>query len=283
MPRVLYADFSPGLAWDGREPEALEAATATQTTARTITTWADAGLAALAAIPHRIALLVGGTTPAHAPAYVTISGLVDGVADTERVYLPTTSAGARRAGAVSSRKAFADTDLTIAWPAGSGTGATIATGLGLIPGVGDLRVAVPIETWLEAFPDRARRGYLDVGAVDEFVIPASWKIDGAVGAPNGNYDVPFDLRYLGDIGRIARDFALSEAGKLRANAMPIDYVTLRKDAQADLDRLRKAMASVGVAPPDPAANVGGKVAAIGNNPLDDPPQPYFDNLGDFSY
>lgn len=281
--RVLYADFSPGYAWNGRNPEALEAATATQLTTRTVTSFAAAGLAALAAIPRRVAFLVGGTTPAQAPAYLTISGLVDGVADTETVYLPTTAAGARRAGAVSSRKAFADTNLTIVWPAGAGTGATIATGLGLIPGVGDLRVAVPIETWLEGFRDRTlSHPHLDVGAVDEFVIPSSWKIDGAVGAPNGNYDVPFDLKYLGDVGRIARDFGLSEAGKLRPNVMQVDYVTLRKDAQADLDRLRKAMASVGVQPPDPAANVGGDVGQIGTDEPIVLPVGFTTSLGDFA-
>src|SRR5262245_29503365 len=137
--RRLYADFSPGEAWDGRLPEALEVATATQITTRTATL-SVAGLALLAEANRPIAFLVGGDSPAHAPAYVDISGVVEGVADTERVYLPRTSAGARRRGAVCSRKAFADTDLEITYPEGSGIDGTVAIGIGLIPGVADMRV-----------------------------------------------------------------------------------------------------------------------------------------------
>lgn len=283
--RVLYADFSPGYAWNGRDPEALEAATATQLTTRTVTSFAAAGLAALAAIPHRLAFLVGGPTPAHAPAYLTISGLVDGLtAGMETVFLPTTAAGVRKAGAVSSRKAFSDASLTITWPSGSGTGGTIATGLGLIPGVSDLRVAVPIETWLEGFRDRTLSyPHLDAAAIDEVVIPGSWKIDGALAAPNGNYDTPFDLRYLGDISRIARMYCLASAGSLRPNVMQIDYVAYEKAAQADLDRLRKAMASVGATPPDPAANVGGDVGQIGTDEPIVLPVGFTTSLGDFSF
>ena len=50
--RRLYADFSPGYAWDGRKAEALEAATPTQTSPRTVTTFCQAGLDALTAIPR---------------------------------------------------------------------------------------------------------------------------------------------------------------------------------------------------------------------------------------
>jgi hypothetical protein len=282
MARVLYADFSPGYAWDGREPEALEVATATQLTPRTVTSFAAAGLEALAAAPRPVAFLVEGATPAHAPAYVDIAGFVADVAATERVYLPATSAGMRTRGAVCGLKAFADTDLTITFPAGSGIGATIAIGLGLIPGVSDLRVAVPIETWLEGFRDR-RLAYphLDVAAINEVVVPSSWKIDGALATPNGNYDVPFDLIRLGDVGRIARTYALASAGSLRPGVFQIDFVAYEKTAQADLDRLRKALASVGTAPPDPAANVGGNTGTIGVACIV-PPKSFTSSLGDFA-
>jgi len=281
--RVLYADFSPGYAWDGREPEALETAMATQASTRTVDTFAAAVVAAMDALPRRVAFLVGGTTPAHAPAYADVTGTVDGSTVTERVYLPTSTTGARVRGAVSSRKAFAGADLTIAFPAGTGTGGTVATGLGLAEKVADLRVVVPIETWLEGFRNRALSYvHLDIGVIDEIVIGASSKVDGALGTPNGNYDVPFLLARLGDVARITRDFALAEAGKLRPNTMQVDYVTLRKDAQVDLDKLRKALASVGEEPPDPAKNVGGKTGAIGDNAAENPPQGFFDNMGDYA-
>lgn len=281
--RVLYADFSPGYAWDGRDPEALEAATATQASTRTVNTFDAAVVTAMDALPRRVALLVGGTTPAHAPAYADVTGTVDGVTVTERVYLPTTSAGARTRGAVSSRKAFAGTDLSITYPAGSGTGGMVAIGFGLAEKVADLRAVIPIETWLEAFRLRSQSYIqLDTIAIDEFVIGASGKIDGALGAPNGNYVVPFPLKHLGDVARITRDFALSEAGKLRPSTIQVDYVALRKDALADLEKLREALAGIGEAPPDPAKNVGGKVGAIGDNAAEDPPQGFFDNMGDYA-
>lgn len=262
--RILYADFSPGYAWDGREPEALEVATATQASTRTVDTFDADVVAAMDALPRRIAFLVDGVTPAHAPAYADVTGTVGGATVTERVFLPTGSAGARVRGAVSSRKAFEGTDLSIVFPAGTGTGGTIAIGLGLAEKVADLRVIVPIETWQEAFADRSQaRRPIDVGAIDEIVVGASGKIDGALGTPNGNYDVPFPLKYLGDVARITRDFALAEAGKLRPNTMQVDYVALRREADKDLEKLRSALASVGEKPPDPAKNVGGAVGTIG--------------------
>lgn len=281
--RVLYADFSPGYAWDGRDPEALEAATTTQATPRTVNAFDATVVAALDALPRRLAVLVGGTTPAHAPATVTFSGLVDGVSDSEVVTLPTSAAGARVRGAVSTRKAFAGTDLSITFAAGSGTGGTTSLGLGLAAKVADLRVVVPIATWLEGFGDRPLTySHLDVNVIDEIVVGASGKIDGALGTPNGNYDVPFPLVHLGDVARITRDFALAEAGKLRPNTMQVDYVALRRDAEKDLEKLRKALAGVGEAPPDPAKNVGGNVGAIGDNPPVTPPEGFFDNMGDYA-
>ena len=279
--RVLYADFSPGLGWDGREPEVLEAATATQLTTRTVSAFLDDGVAALAAIPRPLAFLVGGTDPSHAPETATITGKVGGVATTEVVSLPTNSAGDRVAGAVCSVNPWDDTDLEVTYSAGGGTDATVAIGLGLIPGVSDLRV-IAIETWLEAFPDRRRPGYLDPFQVNEIVRPSSNKIDGALATPNGNYDVPFGRDRLGDIGRIARDFCLCEAGKLKPTVFAFDYVALRRDAEKDLEKLRKAQSSVGVTPPDPAKNVGGRVGAIGDNAEPDPPQAFFDNMGDYA-
>jgi hypothetical protein len=279
--RLLYADFSPGYAWDGRDSEALEVATATQASTRTVDTFDADVVAAMDALPRRIAFLVGGT-PAHAPAYADVTGTVGGATVTERVLLPTGSTGARVRGAVSSRKAFEGTDLSIAFPAGTGTAGTVAIGLGLAEKVADLRVIVPIETWLEGFRDRALSyAHLDVGAIDEIVIGASGKIDGALGTPNGNYDVPFPLKYLGDVARITRDFALAEAGKVRPNTMQVDYVALRREADKDLEKVRTALSGVGEKPPDPAKNVGGAVGTIGVDTVCPPPS-FSASLGDFA-
>lgn len=277
--RALYCDMSPGVGWNGREPAALEAATATQASPRTVSSFITAGLEALAAYPRPIAILVGGATPAQAPATATITGTGeddDALVETLTLLIP----NARTKGAAVTEGVF-KTVTSVAFAAGTGTGATTSIGFGLIPGVGDLRI-IAIEYWLEAFADRSRPGHLDTRAINDLVRGASAKIDGAVGAPNGNYTVPFDIPPPPEVARIARGFALAEAGSLRPTIFQMDHEELRKVAQRDLDALRKAMAGLGVAPPDPAANVGGKVGAIGNAP--EVPYPsMFSNLGDYSY
>lgn len=277
--RALYCDMSPGLGWNGREPAALEAATATQASVRTVSSFAAAGVAALAAYPRPIAILVGGTTPTHAPATATITGTDendDALVEPLSLLIP----NARTKGAAVTEGVF-KTVTSIAFAAGTGTGATTSIGFGLIPGVGDLRI-VAIEYWLEAFPDRGRPGHLDTRAINDIVRGASAKVDGAVGAPNGNYTVPFDIPPPAEVARITRGFSLSEAGALKPGIFQMDHEALLKTAQRDLDALRKAMAGLGVAPPDPAANVGGRVGVIGNA-LEDPYPSMFSNMGDYSY
>jgi hypothetical protein len=255
--RALYADMSPGNAWDGREPEVLEAATATQVTTRTASLLA-AGVAALASIPRPLAFLVGGSTPAHAPATATITGTdIDDNALTEVVALPTTSAGQRCAGAICSRNAFKTASVT--YSAGSGIAATVAIGFGLIPGVADLRM-ISIEDWLEGFGDKhRRRGYLDPIKIDEIVMVGSSFVDEGVGEPHGNYPVPFILPPPTGVARIARDRCLAEAGKLRPAVFAVDHAQLLKDATRERELLKKAHTGTGASPPDPASNTGGAV------------------------
>ncbi len=278
--RALYVDMSPGVGWNGREPAALEVATATQATARTVTTFITVGATALAEYPRPISVLVAGATPTHAPATATITGTDEddsALVEVLSLLIPT----ARTKGAAVTEGVF-KTITSIVFAAGTGTGATTSIGFGLIPGVGDLRI-IAIEYWLEAFGDRhVRPGHLDVRAMNDLVRGASAKIDGAVGAPNGNYTVPFDIPPPPEVARIARGFALAEAGSLKPTIFQMDHEALLKTAQRDLDALRKAGAGLGVTPPDPAANVGGKVGAIGA--AAEVPYPSFSaNLGDYTY
>ena len=279
--RRLYADISPGLGWNGRAPEALEAATATQATARTVSSFAAAGIASILATPRPLAFLVGGATPAHAPATATITGTdTDDAALVEIVTLRTSSAGARVAGAGSGRKVF-KTVTDVSYSVGSGTGGTVAIGFGLTPGVRDVRGKIRFEYLLDALGDRSRPGMLDELLVDELGIAASGMVDGKLGSPNGNYDVPFDVTALGDIGRITLDLWVSEAGKAHPGVIVVDHVTMRKDAERELSMIRKAEAGVGEKPPDPAANVGGEVGKIGEVSYDPPPS-FASSLGDFA-
>lgn len=269
--RVLYADMSPGEGWDGRDPEALEAATATQATTRTVTSFIAAGLAALAAVPRPLVYLIGGATPAHAPATATATGTDENdAALVEVTTLPTTPLGARKAGAVSGRKNF-KTLSQVVYSAGGGTAATVAIGLGLSPGVADFRL-LPIEVWLEAFGLRSRPGYLDPISIDQLAISGSSFVDEGVGEPHGNYPTPFALPPPSGVARIARDRAFAEAAKLRPGTIGqmIDGMELLKAAVRERDLLKKAHTGTGSAPPDPAANTGGAVYPSPNCPANKP-------------
>lgn len=273
--------MSPGIGWIGRQPEALEAATATQVAPRTVVSFSTAGVAALAEYPRPITIVVGGATPTHAPATAVVAYIDENDdATTETLTLLRPGNAQRRYGAAITYGAI-KTLTNVAFSAGTGTGATTSIGLGLIPGVSDLRV-MPIETWLEAFPDRDHPGLLDPRVIDDIVRGASARFDGAIGKPNGNYTVPFTIPPPAEAARVTRDFALAEAGKLRPGVFQMDHEALRKDAYRDLEALRKALAGFGEAPPDPAHNTGGTVGAIGE-PLETPYPSFFDNLSDYSY
>ena len=277
--RRLYADISPGLGWNGRDPEALEAAAATQATARTVSSFAAVGVASILAVHRPLAFLVGGATPAHAPATATITGTGTGdAALVEVVTLQTSSAGARVAGATCGRKVF-KTVTEVAYSAGSGTAGTVAIGFGLTPGVRDVRGKIRFEYLLSALNDPARPGMLDELLVDELCVAASGMVDGKLG---GNYDVPFSVTALGDIGRITLDLWVSEAGKAHPGVIVVDHVTMRKDAERELAMIRKAEAGAGETPPDPPANVGGDVGAIGAEAQFVPPKSFTSSLGDFA-
>ena len=256
--RHLYADISPGIAWEGREPEALDVATATTVAPRTVASFLAAGVAALAEHPRPVTILVGGATPTHAPTTATITGTDDNDAAKVEVLallIPT----ARSGGATVSRTAW-KTLTSVAFGAASGVNATTSIGFGLIPGVADLRL-IPIEIWIEAFNDRQRPGLLSVIQIDEIVITGSSFVDEGLGEPNGTYPIPFSLPPPGGVARIARDRCFAEAGKVRPATFQtvIDAAQLLKDATRERDLLRKAHTGTGAAPPDPAANTGGGV------------------------
>lgn len=253
--RRLYADISPGIGWNGREPEALETATATQITARTVSSFLAAGVAALAEHPRPLSFLVGGTW-AHAPATATITGTDENDASAIEVVsllIPTTRSG----GAAVSTTNWSALD-EVEYSAGSGVGATTAIGFGLIPGVADLRI-IPIEMWLEAFGDRQRPGMLSLLSMNYVATVGSSFVDEGVGEPHGNYPIPFELPPPGAVARIACDRCLAEAGKLKPTVFVVDHVQLLRDAMRERDLLKKAHTGTGAAPPDPASNTGGAV------------------------
>lgn len=281
--RTLYVDISPGEGWDGREPEALLAATATALTPLVLTTFDAAGLAALAAAPRPLALLVGGAVSSDAPASVLLTGTdEDDAALTETVplaYSPAT--GERRAGAVSGKKVF-KTLAQIDIPAGAGTGATVSIGFGLLPGTGDVRRRFQFATLWEALGDRSFGALvqLDDVRLTGHCEDVSREIDGKLATPNGNYSVPFLLSQIGDVGRIALDLFVAAVGEHYPNVVEVDHSYITKKAKADLMEIRTALASVGKSPPDPAANVGGATGAIGFDA--EVPATFTGRLGDFA-
>lgn len=103
--------------------DSLEAATATQTTARTVTTFEAAGLAALAAHPRNVNITTAGSTPADAPASAVVTGTYKGAVQTETLVVPQTAA------TVTGTKPF-DGLTSVVYAAGDGTDATNAIGIG---------------------------------------------------------------------------------------------------------------------------------------------------------
>lgn len=275
--RRLYADMSPGIGWNGREPEALETATATQATPRTVNSFLAAGVAALAAIPRPLAFLVGGATPAHAGATATITGTDENNdAASEVVALPTNAAGARIAGAVSSQTNWSSL-TSVVYSAGSGTGGTVAIGLGLVPGVADLRL-IAIEMWLEAFGDRRNPGLLNVIPINELVRDASSTVDSRL---VGSFDVPFDLPPPTEAAKAARYHAIALACEVRNTVFKgVDREAVLREADAQLQLLRSAQAGFGETPPDPSQTVGGIVLSTGPRTMVDGPDGTV-NSGDF--
>lgn len=263
--RPLYADMSPGIGWNGRQPEAMEAATATTVAPRTAVAFEVLGVAALALHPRPIVILVGGSNPSHAPTTATIVGTErvtlpdatkDDVARTEVLTLQTAN-GVRVAGATPSAINWSAV-TSIAFSAAGGTSATTSIGFGLIPGVKDLR-GVAIETWLESFPDRQRPGMLNVLAMNNIITAGSSNVDGMLGAPHGNYTVPFGLPPSDEISRYAYDFCIAEAGKFKPTVFVVDHSAIRKDTERALEKMRASARGTGESPPDPATNNGGAV------------------------
>lgn len=250
--------MSPGLGWHGREPAALEAATATQASPRTVSSFLSGGLSALAAIARPLSFLVGGATPAHAPATATITGIdgETGEAATEIVYLPMNAAGTRVAGAVCSRTTWTQENLEVQYSAGGGIGATVSIGLGLIPGVADLRL-MPIETWLEAFPDRSRPGILSPIQIDELVRDGSSSVDSDL---TGVLATPFDMPPPTEAAKASRNRIIAAAAMIRTTVFKaVDREALLAEANEQIQRIRDGQSGIGQTPPDPARNIGGIV------------------------
>jgi hypothetical protein len=114
---------------------ALEVATASQATARTVTSFLAPGVAILAAYGRNVTITTGGTTPADAPASAVVTGTYKGVAQTETLTVPQTAA------TVTGTKPF-DTVTSVVYAAGEGTGATNSIGIGNGLGVTSTPVAV---------------------------------------------------------------------------------------------------------------------------------------------
>lgn len=128
----------------------LEAATAAQLTARTVTTFLAGGVAALAAYPRNITFTTAGNTPADAPATATITGTdVFGNALTEVVNV------AQTATIASGVKCF-KTVTSIVYSVGQGTDCTVSIGFGALLGL--------------AHKPKTRAG--TIGIIDEIAVGA---------------------------------------------------------------------------------------------------------------
>ena len=273
MTAPFYADLSPGRCWNGRNPEALEVATASQLTERTVSSFLPAGVAALATYPHTIAFLVGGDV-ADAPTTATITGTSAGSTTTEVVSLVTRHEGERVASAACSEKTWSAIS-SIVFSAGAGTGATIAIGLGLIEGVRDVRGKIHVATMLNLL-DFDGDGLVDRITLDEYAARASNEIDSVLSAPEGNFSVrgpegrAFDFPPPPKVGDIAGDFFLAFLGARFPTVVLADHQWYAKEATRQLNELRKAYRGTGQPTAEAPANVGGAVIPSPSEPRNRP-------------
>lgn len=267
MTRLLYADLSPGRGWDGRDPEALEAAVATQVTTRTVSSFDPFGVAALVEYPRAISFLVDGTV-ADAPESVTINGTSEGKEASEALSLVTLSTrdetyGVRARGAVSSTKTWSAID-SIVFTAGVGTDATIAIGLGLIQGVRDVRGKLHITTLINLL-DLDHDGLIDPIALNEYTDRASNEVDAVLSGPEGNFPVNgpdgrvFAFPPPPMAGDLAGDYFVAFLGARYPTVILADHQWFAKEATRKLNELRKAYRGTGKPEAEPPANVGGAV------------------------
>lgn len=152
----------------------LEAATPTVTDPRDATLL-QAGLDILDEAPRTVTFTVGGGTPANAPANGVVTGKdVNGDAQTETVALN------QGGGLTSSVKTFVGDGLSVSYPAGDGTDATVSIGIGPVIGLGK-----KIKTRAGLTGALAE---IEAGTPKGIDALAGTYVDAATSPPNGSYE-----------------------------------------------------------------------------------------------
>lgn len=99
----------------------------------------------------------------------------------------------------------------------------------------------------------------------------------------GNYTaVPESGNIPPALRRLALDAAHAYLAMRHPEYVRADGGKMLERVDKELKRLREAVVVTGTSPPDPPANVGGAVGAIGSDAPYDPPQSFTSNLGDFA-
>ncbi len=99
----------------------------------------------------------------------------------------------------------------------------------------------------------------------------------------GNYTGAIDVDAIPKpLRRMALDAAHAYLALRHPEFVRADAKVMFERLDKELKRLREAMTTAIDAPPEPAANVGGEVGAIGENAPYSPPNSFTASLGDFA-
>lgn len=123
---------------------------------------------------------------------------------------------------------------------------------------------VRMETLLACL-DFNRDGQIDTGPLDRIRIPASADIDAALATAAGVYPSGFTAPFPPKLVEIALDGMVYRLGMTYPTVVVVDYNTLMKKVQNDLQMIRKGQLSLGQTPPEPNRVHGGYITPPPNN------------------
>ena len=132
--------------------------------------------------------------------------------------------------------------------------------------IDELRARIRLETLLRCL-DWNNDGVLDTAPLDAIRVPASADIDAALVGSAGVYPKSFTAPFPPKLVEIATNGMVYRVGMMYPTHVVIEWETIMKKVEKDLLAIRKGQMSLGVSPPDPAKNHGGRLFPMPcNNP-----------------
>lgn len=144
---------------------------------------------------------------------------------------------------------------------------------------GEIELRVSARVLLQIYDDDDD-GFVDTAAVEQLIEDASSYV---LEFYYGNHTTVPTLDAIPPaLRRLALDTAHAYMAMRHPEYVRADGHKMFDRVDKELKRLREAHTVTVLAPPDPPRNVGGTTGAIGDDASPDPPESFFDNMGDFA-